>query len=41
MPSTSDYKIPAEFVIGKDQNGNWKIKEESMNTRVQRFLNED
>ena len=40
MPSTSDYKVPAEFVIGKDENGEWKIKEESMNTRVQRFLNE-
>ena len=38
MPSTSDYKIPAYFVIGKDENGNWKIKEESMNTKVQRFL---
>lgn len=38
MPSTSDYKIPAHFVIGKDSNGNWKVKEESMNTRVQRFL---
>ena len=38
MPSTSDYKIPAHFIIGKDNNGNWKIKEESMNTKVQRFL---
>lgn len=38
MPSTSDYKIPAYFVIGKDNCGEWKIKEESMNTRVQRFL---
>ncbi len=38
MPSTSDYKVPAHFVIGRDDNGNWKIKEESMNTRVQRFL---
>ncbi len=38
MPSTSDYKIPAYFIIGKDCNGNWKIKEESMNTRVQKFL---
>ena len=38
MPSTSDYKIPAYFVIGKDSNGNWKIKEESMNTKVQKFL---
>lgn len=40
MPSTSDYKIPAEFIIGKDINGEWKIKEESLNTRVQLFLNE-
>ncbi len=38
MPSTSDYKIPAHFIIGKDNCGNWKIKEESMNTKVQRFL---
>ncbi|MBQ8887105.1 MAG: hypothetical protein IJY61_05320 [Candidatus Gastranaerophilales bacterium] len=38
MPSTSDYKIPAYFIVGKDCNGNWKIKEESMNTRVQKFL---
>lgn len=41
MPSTSDYKVPAHFIIGKDKNGNWKIKEESMNTKVQRFLNND
>ncbi len=39
MPSTSDYKIPAEFIIGKDINGDWKIKEEALNTRVQLFLN--
>lgn len=38
MPSTSDYKIPAYFIVGKDANGQWKIKEESMNTRVQKFL---
>ena len=38
MPSTSDYKIPAHFIIGKDTSGQWKIKEESMNTRVQKFL---
>ena len=38
MPSTSDYKIPAHFIIGKDSAGNWKIKEESMNTKVQKFL---
>ena len=40
MPSTSDYKIPAYFIIGKDKNGNWKIIEESMNTKVQKFLKE-
>lgn len=40
MPSTSDYKIPAHFIIGKDCSGNWKIKEESMNTKVQRFLSQ-
>ncbi len=40
MPSTADYKIPAEFIIGKDEYGNWKIKEESLNTRVQLFLNQ-
>lgn len=38
MPSTSDYKIPAHFIIGKNCNGEWKIKEESMNTKVQKFL---
>ena len=37
-PSASDYKIPAYFIVGKDENGEWKIKEESMNTRVQAFL---
>ena len=36
-----NYKIPAYFIIGKDSNGNWKIKEESMNTKVQRFLDKD
>ncbi len=41
MPSTSDYKIPAYFIIGKDTNGEWKIKEESMNTKVQRFLDKN
>ena len=41
MPSLSSYKIPAEFIIGKDNSGNWKIKEEYLNTKVQRFLKED
>lgn len=38
QPSTSDYKIPAHFVIGPDANGKLKIKEEMMYTKVQRFL---
>lgn len=38
MPTTSDYKLPAYFIIGEDINGDLKIKEESMNTRVQHFL---
>lgn len=38
MPSTSNYKVPAHFIVGKNSNGEWKIKEESMNTKVQRFL---
>jgi len=38
QPSLSNYKIPAHFIIGKDNYGNWKIKEESMNTKVQAFL---
>ncbi len=37
-PSTSDYKVPAYFIVGKDSKGEWKIKEESMNTKVQTFL---
>ncbi len=41
MPSTSDYKVPAHFIVGKDNNGEWKIKEESMNTKVQRFLDKN
>ena len=35
MPSTSDYKIPAYFIIGKDYNGDWKIKEEC---RILRYV---
>ncbi len=38
QPSTSDYKIPAHFVIGPDANGNLKIKEEMMYTKQQKFL---
>ena len=38
QPSTSDYKIPAHFVIGPDASGNLKIKEEMMYTKQQSFL---
>ncbi len=38
QPSTSDYKIPAYFVIGMDANGKLKIKEEMMYTKQQKFL---
>lgn len=38
QPSTSDYKIPAHFVIGPDANGELKIKEEMMYTKQQKFL---
>ncbi len=41
QPSLSNYKIPAHFIIGKDKYGNWKIKEESMNTKVQAFLSKN
>jgi len=37
-PSLSDYKIPAHFIIGKDAKGQYKIKEESMHTKMQIFL---
>lgn len=37
-PSTSDYKLPASFVVTKDSQGQWKIKNESMETKVQGFL---
>lgn len=40
MPSTSDYSLPSYFIVGED-NGQLKIKEESMNTKVQRFLKEE
>lgn len=38
QPSTSDYKIPAYFIVGPDASGNLKIKEEMMYTKVQKFL---
>ncbi len=37
-PSTSSYSLPAYFIIGKNENGEWKIKKEVMNTKVQTFL---
>ncbi len=38
QPSTSDYKIPAYFIIGEDAKGNLKIKEESMHSKNQLLL---
>lgn len=38
QPSTSDYKIPAYFIIGEDSTGKLKIKEEMMYTKQQSFL---
>lgn len=38
QPSTSDYKIPAHFVIGTDSNGKMKIKEEMMYTKQTSIL---
>lgn len=37
-PSLSDYKLNAEFVVGPDARGNWKIKKEVMETKEQIFL---
>lgn len=38
QPSTSDYKLPAHFIIGTDANGNMKIKEEMMYTKQTAIL---
>ena len=38
QPSTSDYKIPAYFIIGEDSKGELKIKEESMHSKNQLLL---
>ena len=38
QPSTSDYKLTANFVIGTDANGNMKIKEEMMYTKQTAIL---
>ena len=40
-PSTSSYSLPVSFLIGKDSKGELKIKEESMHTKVQTFLNKE
>lgn len=37
-PSLSDYKLNAEFVVGQDATGAWKIKKEVMETKEQIFL---
>ena len=38
QPSGESYRLPVYFIVKKDGNGNWKIIEESMNTKVQKFL---
>lgn len=38
QPSGESYRLPVYFIVKKDENGNWKIIEESMNTKVQKFL---
>ena len=38
QPSTSDYKLPAHFIIGTDANGDMKIKEEMMYTKQTAIL---
>ena len=38
QPSTSDYKLPAHFIIGTDTNGKMKIKEEMMYTKQTMIL---
>lgn len=38
QPSTSDYKIPAYFIIGEDSKGKLKIKEEMMYSKNQLLL---
>jgi len=37
-PSREKYKIPAHFIVAKNSQGQWKIVEESMHTKVQDFL---
>jgi len=38
IPRNDKYGLPSHFIFTKS-NGNWKIKEESMTTNVQTFLN--
>lgn len=38
QPSGESYRLPVYFIAQKNKNGKWQIIEESMNTKVQKFL---
>lgn len=38
QPSGESYRLPVYFIVKKNKNGKWQIIEESMNTKVQKFL---
>lgn len=38
QPSGESYRLPVYFIVRKNQSGKWQIIEESMNTKVQKFL---
>ncbi len=38
QPSGESYRLPVYFIVNKNKNGKWEIIEESMNTKVQKFL---
>lgn len=38
QPSGESYRLPVYFIVQKNKNGKWQIVEESMNTKVQKFL---
>ena len=38
QPSGEDYKLKTYMIVKKQPNGNWKIIEEMMQTKVQTFL---
>ena len=38
QPSGESYRLPVYFIVQKNKNGKWQIIEESMNTKVQKFL---